>query len=66
MIIHGLTRRKAATNVPYMTAYPLRRLCNWPRPFSIKTFAFPDSIRFSRSCRSGFPKCGPKNGRVSA
>ena len=27
---------------------------------------FPDSIRFSRSCRSGFPKCGPKNGRVSA
>ena len=46
--------------------YPLRRLCNWPRPFSIKTFALPDSIRFSRSCRSGFPKCGPKNGRVSA
>lgn len=34
--------------------------------FSIKTCAFPDSIRFSRSCRSGFPKCGPKNGRVSA
>lgn len=34
--------------------------------FSIKTFAFPDSIRFSRSCRSGFPKYGLKDGRVSA
>lgn len=34
--------------------------------FSIRTCGFPDSIRFSRSCRSGFPKCGPKNGRVSA
>ncbi len=49
-----------------VTAYPLRRLCNWPRPFSIRTYVFPDSIRFSRSCRSGFQKCGPKNGRVSA
>ncbi len=59
-------RRQTATNVPYMTAYSLRRLCNWPRPFSIRTCAFPNSIRFSRSCRSGFPKCGLKNGWISA
>ena len=56
----------AATNVPYVTAYPLRRLWNWPTPFFIRTCAFPDSIRFSRSCRSVFPKYGPKNGLVSA
>ena len=42
------------------------QVCNWPRPFSIRTCVFPNSIWFSRSCRSGFPKCGPKNGRVSA
>lgn len=52
----GPTRRQPVMNVPYVTVYPLCRLCNWPKPFSIRTCAFPDSIRFSRSCRSGFPK----------
>lgn len=27
---------------------------------------FPGSIRFSRPYRSGFPKYGPKDGRISA
>ena len=31
-----------------------------------RTCAFPGSIRFSTPYRSGFPKYGPKDGRISA
>lgn len=46
--------------------YPSGRLWNRLTPFSIRTCAFPGSIRFSRPYRSGFPKYGPKDGRISA
>ena len=46
--------------------YPSGRLWNKLTPFSIRTCAFPGSIRFSRLYRSGFPKYGPKDGRISA
>lgn len=46
-------------------AYLLRRLWNWLTRFSIRTCAFPGSMRFSRPYRSGFPKYSPKDGRIS-
>lgn len=57
---------KRLTNMPYVTAYPSGRLWNRLTPFSIRTCAFPGSIRFSKLYRSGFPKYGPKDGRISA